>query len=694
MSNTRQQAGTVSFAAIALSLAAPAVAQVPPASAPQAAAAPVTRTYLPADFARFAPKTAYDMLAQVPGFTITQADGSERGLGQASENVLVNGQRIANKSGGAADQLGKTPAASVVRIEIVDAASLGLAGLVGPVANVVVTQGRASGQFEWRPDFRAHYARPNLFRGSASFTGKQGAVDYTLSVEDQAGRGGFGGVELVTDPAGAVIERRDELFHGESDLLTFKTLFGFDGPGSSTAHLTLAATPYWNPSYDFERRIRADGDDRTRLTQTGLNGAYYDINADVDVALGPGRLKLIGVRHFDHEPVITTQVTDFASGAAANGVRLRRISGIAETIGRVEYSWSRGKSAWQLAFERADNDLDQRGALASLAAGGAFVPAPFPDGTGEVREIRYEGTATWSRPLGPKLDLQLVGGAEWSTLDRVDGDTPPRRFFRPKGSVSLGWRPTGEVEASLKLSRRVGQISFYDFLSQPNLSQDRANAGNPEFVPPQSWELEGQVRRELGALGKTSLRVYAHRVEDIVDIVPIGEGGEGVGNLPRASRFGAESVTTLQFDPIGWKGAKLDWTLGFLRTRVRDPLTGLDRPISGAQDGYASVQLRRDVPGSPLAWGGGLEYNHFAHYFRLSEVFHSREGPVFDNLFLEHKNVFGLTVRAQVVNLLNARHRLDREVYDGYRTISPLAFRQHNDELIGPIFQFLVRGSF
>ncbi|WP_419828035.1 hypothetical protein [Sphingomonas sp.] len=38
------------------------------------------RTYAPADFARFAPKTAYDMLVQVPSFTVRTAD-EERGLG-------------------------------------------------------------------------------------------------------------------------------------------------------------------------------------------------------------------------------------------------------------------------------------------------------------------------------------------------------------------------------------------------------------------------------------------------------------------------------------------------------------------------------------------------------------------------------------------------------------------------------------
>lgn len=677
----------------AATLAFPALAQTPPAPAPQTATAPVNRTYLPADFARFAPKTAYDMLVQVPGFNIEEAD-QERGLGQASENVLINGQRIADKSGGAVDQLRKTPAASVTRIEIVDGASLGLAGLTGQVANVIVTTERAGrGQFEWRPDFRAHFSRPNLFRGSASYTGRRGALDYTLSVEDDAGRGAFGGPVLVTGPGGAVIERRDELLHNESDLVTFKTRFGLDGPGSSTALLTLSVTPYWNPSYDRDRRVRADGDNRTRLTRTDLTGGYYDITGNVDVALGPGRLKLIGVRHFDYEPVRTTQVTTFDSGVPATGIRLNRISRISETIGRAEYSFATGKSAWQLSFERAYNNLDQRGSLFGLTPAGRFDPVPFPGGTGEVREVRYEGTATLSRPLSRKLDLQLVGGGEGSTLERVDGDIA-RRFFRPKGSASLAWRPLPGWDASLKLSRRVGQISFYDFLSQPNLTLDRQNSGNPELVPPQSWELEAQVRRELGAWGKTSLRVYGHRVEDIIDIVPIGLDGEGVGNLPTATRFGAESVTTLQFDPIGWKGAKLDWTFNFVHTRVRDPLTGVERPISGTQNGYASVQFRRDVPNSPLAYGGGFEWSHRTLNYRLSELLWSWEGPVFDNIFVEHKNVLGLTVRAQVVNLLNARHRLDRYVYAGRRTTAPFAFRQDANELIGPIFQFLVRGSF
>lgn len=531
--------------------------------------------YTPADFVRFAPKNAYDMLVQLPGFTIRGAD-RERGLGQASENVLINGRRIANKSGGAVDELRRTSAANVARIEIVEAASLGIAGLSGQVANIVLTETKsASGQFEWTPDFRAHYSKPNLFRGSISYSGETGPVDYTLSVKNQAGRGAFGGPIVITDPLGAITERREQHFHSESERVTFQTKFGIDGPGSSEGNLTLAYTPYWAPIYDYELRVRADGDDRERLTKQTLDGYYVDFSGDFAFKLGPGRLKLIGLRHFHHEPADTVQVTTFASGAPAAGIRFVRDTRIAETVGRAEYAWSGGKNEWQVSLERAYNSLDQRGSLFELRAGGEFEPIDYPQGSGHVVETRYESIATWSRPLSDKVDLQVDGGAEISELARVDGDIAPRNFFRPKGSVTIGWRPNAQWDASLKLRRRVGQISFYDFLAQPNLQQDRENSGNPNLVPPQSWEAEGEVGKTLGAWGKTRLRLYAHLIEDIVDIIPIGEDGEAIGNLPKAKRFGGEWTSTFQFDPIGLMGAKLDLTLAYEDSSVRDPLSGL-----------------------------------------------------------------------------------------------------------------------
>jgi hypothetical protein len=666
------------------------------AQAAPVAPAPVAnkRIFVAADFARFSPRTALDMLRQVPGFSIRKPD-EERGLGQASENVLINGARINNKSGGAADELSRVPAGNVERIEIVEAASLGIAGLTGQVANVIVkAQKASSGQFEWNPTFRAHYAEPEWLGGSISYSGQSGPVEYNFSVNNNFGRGAFGGPIRILDANGVLTETRTEIYHSEFEQPKFQAKFGLDGPGSSVGNLTLMYGPYWNPTHIRDRRIRVGGDNRRRTTVDRLAGYQTEINADYEFAAGPGRLKFIGLRKFDHEPLVTRQVLSFDRGAPSTGTILDRNSRIGELIGRAEYKWKGGPNDWLVSLERAYNYLDQRGRLSELNPDGEFVEVPFPNGTGRVEEVRHEALGTLSRPLSTRLDLQVAAGGEISRLERVDGDLPARKFFRPKGSVSLAWRPAEGWDVSLKLRRRVGQISFYDFLDQPKLSVDRENAGNPDLVPPQSWELEGEVGREFGAWGKARIRVWTHRVQDIVDVIPIGDKGQGVGNLPRATRTGFETVDTLLFDPLGWKGAKLDVTVGMERTSVRDPLTGEKRPISGIQDRWATATLRHDIPNSPIAWGATAEYTHFTKYYYPTEVYRNWEGPWWIGFFVEHKNVFGLTVRADVANVMDARHIFNRRVYSGRRTEAPASFIEKHDQLIGPLFSLSVKGDF
>jgi hypothetical protein len=691
------------LAGAALIVPAPLLAQAAgpsdPVVAPPPVAKPVSpqkRVYTPADFARFAPKTAYDMLSQVPSFTIHMVDTQDRGLGQASENVLINGQRVTNKSGGAVDQLQNTPASSVERIEIVDAASLGIAGLSGQVANVILKETKkSSGQFEYDADWRAHYTRPELYGGNVSYSGQEGPVDYTFSVKNDFGRGGIGGPIWIYDADHVLTETRHEVFHSESSLLTFQGKFGINGPGSSVGNLTLAYTPYWNPVHLTDTRVEANGETRARTDVQHLAGRQTDINGDYTFALGPGRLKLIGLRHRDHEPLVVTDILRFtSSGAPSEGSRFSRDTHIGETVTRGEYSWTGGKNNWQFSLERAFNSLDQHGRFFTLQPDDNFEEVPFPEGSGKVVETRYEAMATLSRPLSSKLDLQAAAGAEISHLDRTTDQEPARKFFRPKGSIVLGWHPDKAWDISLKVRRRVGQISFYDFLAQPELSEDRQNAGNPQLVPPQSWEFETDFAHDLGRWGKTSLNLHYYSVQDIVDFIPINEDEQGVGNLPHASRAGAESTSTILLDPIGFTGAKLDIDLGFEWTSVRDPLTGKFRPISGVRDHWGSLQLRHDIPHTQMAWGASVQHRHNTSDYYLTEIDQTLDIPWMVGLFVEDKNVMGMTARFSVVNIFNGRHTEDRTVWNGYRDRTAVAFIERHDELVGPIFDFSLKGNF
>lgn len=663
--------------------------------APQATDTTAKRIYTPADFARFAPKTAYDMLAQIPSFTIHSADTSERGLGQATENILINGERIANKSGGAVDQLKKVPFANVERIEIVDAASLGIAGLAGQVANVVLKKAtKSSGQFEYNPSVRAHFTKPQWYAGLISYSGSSGPLDYTFSIKNNPGTGGFGGPILIYDANHVLIERRNETFQSQTENANLEGKFTLHGPGTSIGNMTIGYNPYWSPTRIFDHRTFVTGEKRARSTITKLNGYLFDWSGDYEFALGPGRLKTIGLYHFEHEPLVTTQILSFDNGDPSTGIRLDRNTRIQEAIGRTEYSWNSGKNAWQISLERAFNSLDQKGKLFTLDPDGEFREVDFPGGSGKVQEVRYEAIGTLSRPITPNLDLQIAAGAEVSKLERVDGDLPPRKFFRPKGSLTLGWRPASNWDASLKIRRRVGQISFYDFLDQPNLSSDRENNGNPDLVPPQSWEVETEVGHDLGAWGKTRLRTWYYRVEDIIDNIPLANDGQGVGNLPRANRYGFESTSTIQFEPIGWTGAKLDINLGREWTSVRDPLTGEKRTISGITEEWGSATLRHDIPHTPFAWTAYVQHRHNTKNYFLDAIFDNQDLPWIWGFSVLDKNVMGMTVELSVDNIFNGRHTADRIIYTGFRDRSPVSFYDKRDQLVGPIFNLSIKGTF
>jgi hypothetical protein len=406
-------------------------------------------------------------------------------------------------------------------------------------------------------------------------------------------------------------------------------------------------------------------------------------------------LKLIGLRHWEHSPLIDTNITRFiTTGADSIGTRFTRDTHLGEVIGRGEYHWKTGPNDWQVSFERAFNYLDQRGGLFNLDPDGKFVEVPFPEGSGKVTEVRYEGIITLSRSLSKNLDIQVAAGAEISKLDRVTDSEPARKFFRPKGSLTLGWHPAKGWDVSLKFRRRVGQISFYDFLAQPDLGQDRENAGNPQLVPPQSSEFETEISHDLGKWGKTRLNLHYYSVSDIVDVIPIGKDGQGIGNLPHADRAGAESTSTINLDPLGFHGAKVDLNAGFEWTSVRDPLTHKLRPITDIQDAWGSIQIRHDIPGTPFAWSAYIQHQHYTKNYYLTEIYRQLDLPWISGFYVEDKNVMGLTVRFTVDNVPEGWHYFDRTVYAGFRDVAPVAFYERHHDLVGPLFTLSIKGTF
>ncbi len=657
---------------------------------PSFAQQPAARVYTPADFAQFAPRTALDLLNRVPGFAIKQED-EDRGLGVATGNVVINGQRLSAKSNDVVTELSRIPAANVERIEIVDGASLNIPGLSGQVANVIVKSAGISGQWAYRPEFRSYYTDPLFTRFEVSVSGTQGPVQYTIGLENRANRSGAGGPTWIFNPDRSLFETRHEEWRGNAERPRLSGRFVYDGPGTSKGNLNLS---YGRLYYDYlEDGTRANDDGtRTRRVTEDQHGQDYEIGGDYEFAAGIGRLKLIGVGRGNRYPDEVTVVTRFADGTAS-GNRFTQVGDERELIGRGEYRWNRANAEWQVSGEAAFNSLDNTSRLFELTPGGGFAEIPLEGGIAKVDEDRYEVMGSYGRALSPKVTMKIAAGGEYSQLAQVGAGGTTRTFYRPKGEFSAAWKVSPRTDLNFKLARRVGQLNFFDFLASVDVTSDIENAANPDLVPEQSWDAEIEAVRNLGAIGTTTLRVYGRQIDDIIDYVPIGVSGESPGNLDRATVYGIHSRSTLNLERIRWNGARLDLELQWQGSKVDDPLTGETRPISNSLQESASLEFRHDIPKTDWAWGTDYYYSLYAHNYRLTEKGRLWEGPVWGDIYIEHKNIAGLTVRAAMTNLLAADSMWDRVVYTGRRT-DPVAFIEHRDRQIGPIFSFQIRGKF
>jgi len=310
-----------------------------------------------------------------------------------------------------------------------------------------------------------------------------------------------------------------------------------------------------------------------------------------------------------------------------------------------------------------------------------------------VKEDRYEALLSFGHKLTRTLSIQIVGGAETSTISQTGANGLTRSFFRPKGTLSFAWTPSPDFDASLKIRRRVLQLSFYDFLARAFLNDGNANAGNNELRPQQDWSYEAEFNKKFGPWGSSKVRLIYRDVEDFVDVIPVA-GGESVGNIDKSWAAAIVWTSTINLDPAGLKGVKLDTSFVYQKSSLRDPFTGEKRQWSGFTDTQASVALRQDVPGTNWAWGAEANYSHNQPNYRSNQVDRVWEGPTFASLFVENKDVFGLTVRAEVGNVLNARSRRERVTYAGLRGATPIQSIESRDRLIGPVFSFSVRGEF
>ena len=645
----------------------------------------------PAFFVQYAPRNALDMVDQIPGFQLQGAD-NRRGLGQGGANVLVNGERLTGKSD-VGSQLSRIVADNVVRIEIKDGASLDIPGLSGQVANVITKTTGRTGTWSWAPQFRERQPA-NFGHAHLTVSGESGNLTYSAEIRNEAQRNGDWGPETLTEADGTVFEIRDELGR-----------YNYDGPGG-------ALDLNWKPKDDHvgnlnleynktnsaqmvrsSRRAQTDrGQDLETVFTGGENEWNAKIGADYELPVGPGKLKMIGYYRFERSPTRSVFSTYALNGDQLSGSIFDRLADEGETIARTEYSWSRKEGHdWTVGVEGAFNYLDIESGLQEFDAG-AFSDVELDGATSRVEERRAEATVTHSREVTPKWNLQLSAGVEYSKLEQTGGLI--RDFVRPKGFLLATYKPDDSTSIRLKAEREVGQLSFFDFIAAVDVVDNINQRPNINLVPSQSWVFSAEYDKDFGQGFTININPYFNLISDLVDRIPIGVDGDGVGNIDSAIRYGIDFNTSIKGQRWGWDGTQFDLDLQLRKSRVEDPVTFANRPLSRNAKSFWHARMRHDIPDTSWAYGGGVR--EFADYkgFRLFTTDDPTLKRPITYGFIEHKDILGMKIKAELTNLINSREEFTREVFTDRRDRGVLDFTEFQSRAFGPILNIEFSGTF
>ena len=657
------------------------------------------QTYVPDYFTQFAPQTAADMVARLPGFEIRGGEGGERGFGQATLNILINGRRPSSKSSGANDILRRIPANNVTRIDIVDGATLDIPGLNGQVANIIAKTGEFSGTWNYALRFEEG-SQPQLGDADISFSAKAGNIEAVGSLRLDQFLFTEDGDETFFDGTGQVTQDRDEKIRFNVDRPSLNLNLTLVRENGHVGHLNLSGSrrnENVSVSELFEDRTDAlssgaslarNGDDRDSYEISG------DYSFDLDGLGRNGRLKLIGLHNRQDRDFTSRFLFDDGNPDDVSQLFLSR-DVETEYIARAEYTWKTGETSdWALSLEGALNLLDSDTELS------VDDDAASLDNV-RVEEDRAQINLSRSWSATDRLDFQTSLGAEYSVLEVVTGDDGPREFFRPKGLISASYDLQNNWTLRAQLERSVGQLDFGDFVSTVSLVEGTANQGSQNLVPEQVLETELELERQnpTGLSGRARLfyDMIEDRVEQLVFEVDNGDGTtslvQGPGNLQTdAERYGISANLTWVLDDM-LKGLRLSAEGLLADSRLTDPITGGSRPISRQRIWDYDIEARWDIDGTPFAIETEIEQGRREDTFRIDERLKNKFIRPEVEVALIHKDLLGMQWTLKAQNLLDFEFRRERLIFDGDR-LGDLTRRELTNRTRGRRFSIEITDTF
>ncbi|MFN7619279.1 MAG: TonB-dependent receptor plug domain-containing protein, partial [bacterium] len=601
-------------------LAGPALAQTAPAQdAPVGDVAPQgVLVFEPAFFADSRPDTALDLIARLPGFAFESGDSGTRGLAGTAGNVLIDGRRPSTKSDSLDQILRRISAAGVARVELIRGGAPGI-DMQGRsvVANVVLVRTVTTERV-----FEANsYVYPDGHLGpvlAARWSRREGDDQIEGSISGFSDRtdGTGDGFRRRYNPAGSLIQ--------DADLVLWDRIRNLRATGAVQRRvggglLRVNGLLGWFGNENAQDLLIRSGGGFDSFNDEEAN----DINSELGVSwardLNPRLdLELTGLQRYAAEDY--TGVSE--SRGDSSTFTADATSG--ESIGRAILRFRPG-SRWsfETGGEVAYNFLDS---ATTYAENG--VPVPLPSSSVKVEELRGEvfGQATWR----PDPTLTLEGGlrVEVSEISQSGDSDLTKSFVYPKPRIQATWTPRTGHQFRFRAEREVGQLDFGDFIASADIDIGQVEGGNPDLEPEKSTVIEAIYEHRFDGEGVFEVTVSHADIEDVVDVIPLTGGFDGVGNIGDGKADFFQLRLTLPTDRLGIPNGRFQTRGSWSSTSVLDPVTGEARRFQGNQAFGCGVSFNQDLMGGRWSWG----FEHGCNIdkgraFRVREVRAFHEEP-------------------------------------------------------------------
>ncbi|MBW8734053.1 MAG: hypothetical protein JF571_07080 [Asticcacaulis sp.] len=647
-------------------------------SPPAAAAGNAIVRYETDYFKPFQVSTAFDMVLHVPGFVFNGGD-SARGFSGTAGNVLIDGQRPTTKAD-LGNTLSNINASQVDHLELITGGAPGI-DMHGhrQIVNVVRKKD-AKPAFSMLGIYRVMdgntHAGVLLATFNSNHAGK--TTDFTGDVFTFFDNGANNGRRYTTDASGTELMKIYQHAGGA----------GLESQGSHSRPLwggKITVNGTYNPSVYNLSSTYVDGSG-TGVEHFTEKDIPSELGGQYERKLGHGldlNLNILNRHERVHDIDTYSDLSGTADYQALNVTNEHILNG--------HLSWEkRDGLTFSVGTESVFNSLDRASTYVTSSS-----PLNVPTDTVRVQEDRTESFVSANWKATKKLSFEAEMKVEASTIsvpaaNRSDSFT----YYKPR--FQAVYALTDATKISWKTIRQVDQLSFSGFASSVQLQTSQVTLGNSALVPQKDWLNTLIIEHTFWDKGAISLALEHYDYEDTSDFIAVFDGPDvytANGNIGTskwdAVHLKLDTPLDKLFVPHGT--LSVDWL--YRGSKVRDPITGKDRRVSGVEPHIFTVSFSQEFTKSGTSWGLDTQSLGKNRNYMADEIDDAHYAP-WTQIWFQYKTPKKLTFKASLRNPFGLHYSQDRVVYQGLRDLSPVVLTQSTTSKIPPILELRIKKEF